>query len=59
MKEEIITNEEKIKQLEEERKWLIEFIEQKCIYDDHLQGYCFDLKKSDVRTLMYKLKNKQ
>ena len=35
--------------------YIKEFIERKCVYDEHLQGYCFDLKKSDVRTLMYKI----
>ena len=33
-----------------------EFIEENCVYDEHLQGYCFDLKAGKVRTLMYKLK---
>ena len=33
-----------------------EFIEERCVYDEHLMGYCFDLKSGDVRRLMYKLK---
>lgn len=46
----------KVKQLENQKQNLIECIEKKCVWDDHLQGYCFDLKKSDVRTLMFKMK---
>lgn len=47
----------KVKQLEKERQYLIDFIEKECVYDEHLQGYCFDLPKGKVRTLMFMLKN--
>ena len=47
---------EKIKKLEEQKQEIIDYIDKKCVYDEHLQGYCFDLKKGEVRTLMYKLK---
>lgn len=46
----------KIDELKKERQEIIDFIEQKCVYDEHLIGYCFDLKKGDVRRLMFKLK---
>lgn len=39
-------------------EFIKEYIEEECIYDEHLQGYCFDLKAGDVRTLMLKLKGK-
>lgn len=44
-----------IDQLKKEKQEIIDFINQKCVYDEHLMGYCFDLKKGDVRRLMYKL----
>lgn len=31
-------------------------IEKECVYDEHLQGYCFDLPRSKVRSLMLMLK---
>lgn len=46
---------EELKELKEKLQYIKDFIEKKCVYDEHLQGYCFDLKKGDVRTLMYKL----
>ena len=46
----------KVKQLEEEKQFIIDYINKECVYDKHLQGYCFDLKKGKVRTLMYKIK---
>lgn len=45
----------KVNKLEEEKKFIIDYIEKECVYDEHLQGYCFDLKKGKVRTLMYKI----
>ena len=39
------------KQLEEAK----EYIEKTCLYDKHLQGYCFGLKPGQVRTLVLKL----
>lgn len=51
--------ENKIKQLEKERQEIIDFIEEKCVYDKHLMGYCFDLSRGNVRTLMLKLKKEE
>lgn len=45
-----------IDKLKKERQEIIDFIEKECVYDEHLMGYCFDLKKGKVRTLMYKIK---
>lgn len=33
----------------------LKFIEEECVYDKHLQGYCFGLKPGQVRTLVLKL----
>lgn len=49
---------EEIKKLKQERQFIINFIEKECVYDEHMQNYCFDLSKSKVRTLMNKLNNK-
>ena len=46
----------KVHKLEEEKKFVIDFIEKNCVYDEHLMGYCFGLPKGKVRTLMYKIK---
>ena len=46
----------KIQDLKRQLEFIKEYIEEKCVYDEHLQGYCFDLKAGDVRTLMLKLK---
>ena len=45
----------KIMQLEMEKKEALEYIEKTCLYDKHLQGYCFGLKAGQVRTLVLKL----
>ena len=45
-----------IDRLRKEKQFIIDFIEKECVYDKHLQGYCFDLKKGKVRSLMYKIK---
>ena len=39
--------------------YINDFIEKECIYDEHLQGYCFDLSKGKVRTLMYNIKDQK
>ena len=44
-----------MERLKKERQEIIDFIEQKCVYDKHLMGYCFDLKKGDVRRLIHKM----
>lgn len=50
------------KELKEAKKklnYINKFINKECIYDEHLQGYIFDLPKSKVRTLMYELNKDQ
>jgi hypothetical protein len=48
-----------IDRLKKEKQFIIDFIENECVYDKHLQGYCFDLKKGKVRSLMYKINPKK
>ena len=57
MKEEIISIEtlKEIQELKKQKQEALEFIEKKCVYDKHLQGYCFGLKAGQVRTLVLKL----
>jgi hypothetical protein len=45
----------KIAELEKQKKEVLEFIEKTCVYDKHLQGYCFGLKPGQVRSLVLKL----
>ena len=50
------------KELKEAKKklnYINKFINKECVYDEHLQGYCFDLSKGKVRTLMYELNKDQ
>lgn len=47
---------DELQELKDKLDFVKKFIEEKCVYDKHLQGYCFDLKKGDVRKLMYELK---
>lgn len=49
----------KIKKLEEEKQFIIDYINKECVYDEHLQGYCFNLSKGKVRTLMFKINPKK
>lgn len=55
---ELIKLKKEIEQLKKEKQFIIDFIEKECIYDEHLQGYIFDLPKGKVRTLMYELNKK-
>ncbi len=64
MKEEIISIDtlkeiqdlkNKVNKLEEEKQYIVDYINKECIYDEHLQGYCFDLKAGKVRSLMYRI----
>ena len=60
MKQEIISIEtaKKLAEYEKKEKQIkeaIKYIEQECVYDKHLQGYCFGLKPGQVRTLVLKL----
>jgi hypothetical protein len=49
----------KIKKLEEEKQFIINYIEQNCVYDNHLQGYCMGLTPGEVKTLVLKLGGKK
>lgn len=46
----------KVKRLEEEKQFIIDYINKECVYDKHLMGYCMGLTPGKVRTLMYKIK---
>lgn len=58
MKEEIISIEtlKEIQELKKQKQEALEFIEKRCTYDSHLQGYCMGLTPGEVRTLVLKLK---
>lgn len=45
----------KLMNLELQRNEALRYIEEECVYDKHLQGYCFGLKSGQVRTLVLKL----
>ena len=45
----------KVKQLEEIRKDTLEYIEKKCTFDSHLQGFCMGLSAGEVKTLVLKM----
>lgn len=47
-----------LKETKQKLEYVKEYINKNCVYDEHLQGYCFNLSKGKVRTLMYKLKEK-
>lgn len=47
-----------IQELKKKLDYIKQFIEKECVYDEHLQGYCFDLPKSKVRTLMFTINEK-
>ena len=49
----------KVKQLKKEKQYIINYIENECIYDEHLKSYCFDLSRGKVRTLMNKINPKK
>ena len=60
MKQEIISIEtaKKLAEYEKNKKIIeeaIKYINEECVYDKHLQGYCFGLKPGQVRTLVLKL----
>ena len=42
-----------------EKQEELEFIEKRCTYDSHLQGYCMGLTPGEVRTLVLKLGGKK
>ena len=49
----------KLKEAKKKLNYINKFINKESIYDEHLQGYCFDLSKGKVRTLMYELNKDQ
>lgn len=49
----------KLKEAKNKLNYINDFIEKECVYDEHLQGYIFDLSKGKVRTLMYELNKEQ
>lgn len=61
MNEEIISMEtlKEIQELKKQKKESLEFIEKKCVYDEHLQGYCMGLTPGEVKTLVLKLGGKK
>ena len=61
MKEEIISIEtlKELQELKKQKQEALDFIEQKCVYDKHLQGYCMGLTPGEVRTLVLKLGGKK
>lgn len=48
----------KVKQLEQQKQDTLNFIEQKCVYDNHLLGYSNGIERKDTSTLVYKLTGK-
>jgi hypothetical protein len=58
MKEEIISIEtlKELQELKKQKQEALEFIEKKCVYDNHLKGYCMGLSAGEVRTLVLKIK---
>lgn len=45
----------KLKIAEKKLEYVRNFVEVNCVYDEHLMGYCLDLPKGKVRTMMYNL----
>lgn len=48
----------KIEQLENQKKDTLQFIEEECIYDEHLLGYLRGIERKDTSTLVLKLTGK-
>ena len=48
----------KVKKLEEEKQFIIDYINKECVYDEHLQGYTFGIERKDTSILVYKLTGK-
>jgi hypothetical protein len=61
MKEEIISIEtlKELQELKKQKQEALEFIEKRCTYDDHLQGYCTGLTPGEVKILVLKLGGKK
>jgi hypothetical protein len=50
-----MTEKEELLKLKMILEFIKHYINQYCVYDEHLQGYLFDLTKGQVRTLMYEI----
>lgn len=46
-----------IKMLLDERQEIIDYINEKCVYDEHLQRYEKGLRAGDIKRLVLKLKD--
>ena len=57
MKEEIISIEtlKELQELKKQKQEALEFIEKKCTFDSHLQGFCMGLSAGEVKTLVLKM----
>ena len=44
-----------IKTLKKQKENTLKYINARCVYDEHLQGYCMGLSSGQIRTLVYKL----
>lgn len=48
----------KVKQLEEQKKAALEYVEKLCVYDEHLMGYSKGIERCETGKLVYKLTGK-
>ena len=48
----------KVKQLEEQKKAALEYVEKLCVYDEHLMGYVRGIERCETGKLVYKLTGK-
>jgi hypothetical protein len=55
IRQEIDTRNVELMNLEMQINEALKYINEECVYDKHLQGYCFGLKPGQVRTLVLKL----
>lgn len=51
-----MTEKEELLKLKAQLEYIKKYIEENCMYDDHLQGYLFGLTAGHIRTLMYNVK---
>lgn len=57
MKEEIISIEtlKELQELRKQKQEVLDFIEKRCTFDSHLQGFCMGLSAGDIKTLVLKM----
>ena len=55
----IIDEKNELLELKKQKQEALDFIEKKCVYDKHSQGYCMGLTPGEVRTLVLKLGGKK